>query len=137
MTPWWRRVRSPVPAIAFSRLDFLVVDVETTGLNPRRDHVLELGWVPVTRGEVVLDGARGTLVRPPAGAVVGESAVLHGITDDDLAAAPGLVDLVPSCARLYRAGSWSPTTRRSRSASSTASSATGRPTGPRCTSWTR
>jgi DNA polymerase-3 subunit epsilon len=95
MTPWWRRVRSPVPAIAFSRTDFLVVDVETTGLNPRRDHVLELGWVPVTRGEVVLDGARGTLVRPPAGAVVGESAVLHGITDDDLAAAPGLVDLVP------------------------------------------
>ena len=42
-------MRSPVPAIAFSRTDFLVVDVETTGLNPRRDHVLELGWVPVTR----------------------------------------------------------------------------------------
>lgn len=95
MSPWWRRVRSPVPTIPFSRMDFLVVDVETTGLDRRRDHVLELGWVPVTRGEVVLEGVRGTVVRPPAGTVVGESAVLHGITDDDLASAPGLADVVP------------------------------------------
>ena len=64
MSRWWRRTRSPVPAIPFSRLDFLVVDVETTGLDPRRDHVLELGWVPVTRGEVVLDGVRGTAGAP-------------------------------------------------------------------------
>jgi DNA polymerase-3 subunit epsilon len=95
MPSWWRPRRSPVPAIPFSRVDFLVVDVETTGLDPRRDHVLELGWVPVLRGEVVLAGVRGTLVRPPAGAAVGQSAVLHGITDDDLAAAPVLADVVP------------------------------------------
>ncbi len=95
MSPWWRRPRSKVPAIPFCRLELLVVDIETTGLDPRRDHVLEIGWVPVTRGQVVLDGARGSVVRPPPGVVVGESAVLHGITDDDLAAAPGLADLVP------------------------------------------
>ena len=51
---WWRRAR--VPAVPFSRVGFLVVDVETTGLDPRRDHVLEVGWVPVSGGEVVLDG---------------------------------------------------------------------------------
>ena len=95
MAAWWRRTRSSVPSIPFTQVDFLVVDVETTGLDPRRDHVLELGWVPVTQGQVVLDGVRGTVVRPPAGAAVGESAVLHGITDDDLAAAPGLADVVP------------------------------------------
>ena len=94
MSPWWRRSRSPVLAISFSRVDFLVVDVETTGLDPRRDHVLEVGWVPVTSGEVVLNGVRGTLVRPPTGVVVGESAVLHGLTDDDLGAAPGLADVL-------------------------------------------
>lgn len=94
MSPWWRRTRSPVLAISFSRVDFLVVDVETTGLDPRRDHVLEVGWVPVTSGEVVLNGVRGTLVRPPTGVVVGESAVLHGLTDDDLGAAPGLADVL-------------------------------------------
>jgi DNA polymerase-3 subunit epsilon len=93
MSLWWRRVRSPVPATPFSQGDFLVVDVETTGLDPRRDHVLEVGWVPVTRGEVVLDGVRGTAVRLPAGVHVGESAVLHGLTDDNLAAAPALTDV--------------------------------------------
>jgi DNA polymerase-3 subunit epsilon len=90
---WWRRPR--VPAVPFSRVDFLVVDVETTGLDPRRDHVLEVGWVPVTGGEVVLDGIRGTVVRPPAGVDVGDSAVLHGLTDDEIAAAPELTDVVP------------------------------------------
>jgi DNA polymerase-3 subunit epsilon len=82
-----------VPATPFAELEFLVVDVETTGLDPRRDHVLEVGWVPVARGEVVLDGVRGTAVRLPAGVDVGESAVLHGLTDDDLAAAPELADV--------------------------------------------
>jgi DNA polymerase III subunit epsilon len=87
-------MRFPVPTISFNRVDFLVVDVETTGLDPRRDHVLEVGWVPVTRAQVVLDGVRGTTVRLPAGVDVGDSAVLHGLTDDDLAAAPGLTDVV-------------------------------------------
>jgi DNA polymerase-3 subunit epsilon len=76
-------------------VDFLVVDVETTGLDPRRDHVLEVGWVPVSCGEVVLDGVRGTVVRPPAGIDVGGSAVLHGLTDDEIAAAPELADVLP------------------------------------------
>jgi DNA polymerase-3 subunit epsilon len=93
MSQWWRRERSRFLATPFSCVGFLVVDIETTGLDPRRDHVLEVGWVPVLRGEVVLDGVRGTLVRTPVG--VGESAVLHGLTDDELAAAPGLTDVLP------------------------------------------
>ena len=40
MSPWWRRVRSPVPAIPFSRMDFLVVDIETTGST----HVATTCW---------------------------------------------------------------------------------------------
>jgi DNA polymerase-3 subunit epsilon len=94
MSTWWRSLRSPVPTIPFSRVDFLVVDVETTGLDPRRDHVLEVGWVPVKRAEVVLGGLRGTAVRLPAGADVGESAVLHGLTDDEVAAAPVLSEVI-------------------------------------------
>lgn len=94
MSPWWRRARSTVPATPFSCVDFLVVDAETTGLDPRRDHVLEVGWVPVTRAEVVLDGVRGTAVRLPDGVDVGQSAILHGLTDDELAAAPRLTDVM-------------------------------------------
>jgi DNA polymerase-3 subunit epsilon len=76
-------------------VDYLVVDLETTGLNPRRDHVLALGWVPISGAQVVLAGAREVLVRPPVGAPVGDSATVHGLTDDDLVREPTLADTLP------------------------------------------
>jgi len=79
--------RTPVPDVAF-----LAVDLETTGLDPRRDHVLAMGWVPVIDSEVVLRDAREVLVRPPAGVSVGESANIHGLTDDGLVDASDLGD---------------------------------------------
>ncbi len=84
------------PATPFRETDFLAVDVETTGLRARRDHVLAVGWVPVTAGEVVLGGAREIAVRPPSGIEVGDSATLHGLTDDVLAAAPPVADALPA-----------------------------------------
>lgn len=61
----------------------LAVDVETTGLTPGRDQLVSIGWVPVTNRVIELSGARHFLV---AGAQVGESATLHGVTDGDIAA---------------------------------------------------
>jgi len=78
-----------------SEVDLLSLDVETTGLDPRRDHVLSVGWVPVRGRQVVLAEAREVVVRPPAGVVVGESATVHRLTDDAVAAAPSLVDVLP------------------------------------------
>lgn len=78
-----------------AEVEFLVVDIETTGLDPRRDHVLSVGWVPVCGREVVLAGARELVVRPPAGVAVGESAVVHGLTDDTVATAATLEDVLP------------------------------------------
>lgn len=79
----------------FSRVDFLAVDIETTGLDPRRDHVLAVGWVPVTAGQVLLRGAREVVVRPRSGVDVGHSATVHGLTDDQVADAPSLADVLP------------------------------------------
>jgi DNA polymerase III subunit epsilon len=79
-----------------SSVDFLAVDIETTGLNPRRHHVLAVGWVPITAGRVVLAGAHEVVVRPPRGIGVGDSATVHGLTDDTLASAPTLVDVLPA-----------------------------------------
>jgi DNA polymerase III subunit epsilon len=81
---------------AVSGVDFLAVDVETTGLNPRRHHVLAVGWVPLTAGQVVLAGAHEVVVRPPSGVGVGDSATVHGLTDDTLASAPTLTDVLPA-----------------------------------------
>ncbi|WP_342319614.1 exonuclease domain-containing protein [Corynebacterium mayonis] len=59
----------------------LAVDVETTGLKPERDQLISVGWVPVNGRVIDLSGARHFLV---AGAQVGESATLHGVTDADI-----------------------------------------------------
>lgn len=76
-------------------VDYLAVDVETTGLNPRRDHLLAIGWVPVRGGEVVLADAAGHVVRGSDPVAVGESATVHGLTDDRVEAARPLVDVLP------------------------------------------
>ena len=76
-------------------VELVALDVETTGLDPRTDHVLSVGWVPVVGGEVVLADAREVTVRPPRGVDVGASATFHRLTDDRVAAAEPLADLLP------------------------------------------
>lgn len=79
---------------SWDAVSFLAVDLETTGLDPRRDHIVSLGWVPVERGVVKLDEAAHHLVRPP-GAISEASAVLHGILEDHVSDAPDLRDVMP------------------------------------------
>ncbi|MDO5731786.1 exonuclease domain-containing protein [Corynebacterium sphenisci] len=63
----------------------LAVDVETTGLDPDADHLLSIGWVPVDGGEIILGGAGHVVLRRADLDSVGESATVHGITDDVVA----------------------------------------------------
>lgn len=82
--------RTPV-----ARLEFLALDVETTGLDPRTDHLLSVGWVPIAGMALVLAQARELRVRPPGEVDVGASASLHRLTDDLLADAAPLCDVLP------------------------------------------
>ncbi len=75
----------PRPDTALAEAPLLAVDVETTGLNPRNDQLLSIGFVPVDGDVIELAGAGRVLVRPTG--AVGDSAVIHGLTDDALAAA--------------------------------------------------
>ncbi len=85
----------PASETPVSEVEFLAVDIETTGLDPRQDHVLAIGWVPVTQRQVVLSDAHEVEVRPPPGVEVGESATVHRLTDDALAGAPALAAVLP------------------------------------------
>jgi DNA polymerase-3 subunit epsilon len=78
-----------------SAVEFLAVDLETTGLDPRRDHVLAIGWLLVTGRQVVLAGAREAVVRPPSGVDVGASATVHRLTDDAVSGSRDLVGVLP------------------------------------------
>ena len=59
-------------------MDYTVLDLEMTGLAPKRDKVIEIGAVRVRNGEIA--DTYGTLVRP--GMSIPETVVqLTGITD--------------------------------------------------------
>jgi len=66
----------------------LALDLETTGLDPARDQILSIGFVPVDGVAIALGGAGQLLVRPTT--QVGESARFHGLTDDALTTGVGL-----------------------------------------------
>ena len=88
-------VAAPGPETPLDDLALLAVDIETTGLDPRRDRVLSIGWLPVDGGRVRLGGAGRVVVRDAGGAAgVGQSATVHGLTDDRLAGGVPLEDAV-------------------------------------------
>ncbi len=86
----------PGPRTDASELRLLALDLETTGLDPRTDHILSVGFLPVDGLSIDLSGARQLLCR--ADAEVGQSAAVHGITDDALAAGISLRELVEQVA---------------------------------------
>ena len=87
-------LEAPLPGLdtPLADLGLLAVDIETTGLDPRRDRVLSIGWLPVDGGRVVLGGAGRVVVHDVEG--VGQSATVHGLTDDELAGGAPIEDAV-------------------------------------------
>ncbi|MQX36450.1 3'-5' exonuclease [Roseospira navarrensis] len=75
-------------------VDYLAIDLETTGLDPMHDEILSVGFAPVRRGAVHMAEARHILVRPTR-PVPEQTAIIHGLLDDRLAAAPPLEDVLP------------------------------------------
>lgn len=67
-----------------------LLDVETTGKDPQKDRVIELGIVIGERGEVV---ARHSWLINPGIAVSAESSAVHGIKDADLVDKPTFVQI--------------------------------------------
>ncbi|MEO7078731.1 MAG: DEDD exonuclease domain-containing protein, partial [Rhodococcus sp. (in: high G+C Gram-positive bacteria)] len=76
-----------------SGVTFVVVDLETTGGNPRSSDITEIGAVKVRGGEVL--GEFQTLVNPgdPIPAFI---SVLTGITDSMVAGAPNIASALPA-----------------------------------------
>lgn len=83
-------VPAPHPSTSFDQLPLLAVDVETTGLKPEQHQIVSIGWVPVTGRVIELGGAGYTVIRGTEGFTVGSSAVIHHLTDDELAVGIGL-----------------------------------------------
>ncbi|MCG6941849.1 MAG: 3'-5' exonuclease [Thiohalocapsa sp.] len=74
----------PRPGLDYRDARYVAVDLETTGLDARRDQILSIGWVLVDGNRIRLGSARHRLLRV-AGAIPADSAVIHQITDDEAA----------------------------------------------------
>lgn len=91
--PAWRyaHARAPAGATPWREGRYCAVDLELTGLDPRRDEIVAFGAVPIEDGRAQLGGARYALVRPSG--PLSESAIrVHGLRAADLEQAPPLGD---------------------------------------------
>ncbi|WP_337881248.1 3'-5' exonuclease [Rheinheimera sp.] len=61
---------------------YLVLDFETTGLDPARHHIVSAGWVCIEQQRILLNSARYQLVRTQTS--VGQSALIHGLHTPEL-----------------------------------------------------
>jgi DNA polymerase III subunit epsilon len=68
---------------------FVVVDLETTGLDPDEDEIIAFASLDVDEGRVRMASQRLVFVRPERSAPP-ESVRIHGLRDADLAGAPPL-----------------------------------------------
>jgi DNA polymerase-3 subunit epsilon len=82
----------PADTASVDDIEFLALDFETTGLDPERDHVVAVGYVPVVGGRIELAHARSVVVAAPV--EVGQSATVHGLTDDTVAAGVPLAEAI-------------------------------------------
>ena len=93
-----------IPAFhtAFRDAELVCVDLETDGLTPQRDAILEAGTVPLVQGRLQVGEAKRIRFRPLR-ALSSASVAIHGITDDAAASAlnadEALAQLLPLLAR--------------------------------------
>jgi DNA polymerase-3 subunit epsilon len=85
----YARQRAPDPSTPWRAGRYAVVDLETTGLDPRRDEIVSFASVPIEGGRVIVGGARTAIVRP-ARMPDAASIRIHGLRPVDLAEAPQL-----------------------------------------------
>lgn len=74
----------PGPGTEWRAADYLAIDLETTGLDQRKDAILSVGHVTLRGGRIELVSADHRVVRI-AGNIPAASAVIHQITDDQAA----------------------------------------------------
>ena len=76
-------------------LDAVVIDTETTGLDPRKARVIELAGVRLCGGKLAGDGSFRQLLRPAGESIPAETTRIHGIDDAAVAQSPPFAEVWP------------------------------------------
>lgn len=89
----------PKPDTPIEDIEFLAIDLETTGLNSNKDEIISVGAVPFTLNRIYLNQAKEWMVKPRR-KLSKESVVIHGITHSDIENAPDLVTIIPDLLKM-------------------------------------
>lgn len=76
-------------------LDAVVIDTETTGLDPRKARVIELAGVRLSAGKLDAEGSFRQLLRPGGDSIPADTTRIHGIDDAMVAQSPLFADVWP------------------------------------------
>ncbi|CAM2857489.1 3'-5' exonuclease [Vibrio ordalii] len=76
-------------------IEFVALDLETTGLSAQHDDIITIGLVPFTLNRIYLNRSKHWIVRPRQ-ALKEDSVVIHGITHNDILDAPDLAEVQES-----------------------------------------
>jgi DNA polymerase III epsilon subunit-like protein len=91
---WRCRRRRPGRGVPLRELDFVAIDLETTGLDPRRDIPVAMAAVSFIGGQPRPEGGYATLVNPRR-PIPPEAQRIHGVTDADVNGAPDVAAALP------------------------------------------
>lgn len=72
--------------------EFVALDFESTGMNPARDEVIQVGLVPLRGERVLLEGAWASWVRPTK-PFQSDSVAIHGLSAERLQDAPAVAEV--------------------------------------------
>jgi DNA polymerase-3 subunit epsilon len=83
----------PAPGTPWAQASWCVVDLELSGLDPRRHEIVSFAAIPVEHGRVQLGDALSGLVRPSR--PLSEASIrIHGLRAADLGDAPPLAEAI-------------------------------------------
>ena len=78
----WLCAPLPSSSLNAEQARYLVVDLELTGLDPKRDKIVSMGWVAINDGVVSVNSSQHYFIKLEGS--VGHSATIHQIRDVDL-----------------------------------------------------
>ncbi len=87
-------------------LDAVVIDTETTGLDPRKARVIELAGVRLLAGKLVAGDSFRQLLRPADESIPAETTRIHGIDDAMVAGVAAVRGCLAALSARFSARRW-------------------------------
>jgi len=72
----------PLLELPIKEAPLLALDLEMTGLDPKKDQIISIGIIPIINGQIKLSKGQHKLIKIEGS--VGQSATIHGLLDADL-----------------------------------------------------